>query len=152
MNRLLHSSWSLLIPLIFYFGGMILCPPEDIQPLQGQGYAEQKEYSWVGKDGEEHNGLTLIKINGIGHVFTYNDIYGSAIALFIPFLIIGKALYGKNQDELKSIVFGNCVIGLLLIGLSAKSHVASTIMFWVGIISANYINNSFKQVESSNYD
>lgn len=144
MKGTVNSTWWLLLPIAFYLIGLFLCPPEDVRTLKKQGYAEQEGYTWTDSEGEEHEGVSLLHINAIGNVLTYRYVYISVILLFIPFLVIGRMLYGEHQDEFATIIFGNCVIGLALIALSTKCHIASTTLYWVGIISANYINNHFK--------
>lgn len=145
MKCTFRSSWALLFPVLFYLTGLFLCPSEDFHSLKNMGYAERKEYTWTDNDGEEHGDQALVHLKGVGYVLTFRDVYVSVIGLFVPFLIIGRMLFGEWQNEFECILFGNCVIGLALIALSTKCHIASTILYWAGIILASCIFNHIKQ-------
>ena len=143
MKKFLNSTWfKLFLPVVFYFVGLTFIKENNIEPLKRLGYAEQEEYSYVDRDGEEHEDETLIKIDGLGKILTYQDVYLSSIYMFTLALIFGVFVNnGKLEgvDEVKYVVFANCILGALLIWLTARDNWIATLLFWLGIIAA-YIN------------
>ena len=92
-----------------------------------------------------HEEMSLIKIKGIGKVLTYKDLYLSSATLFIPLSFIGALLYDGDLygnrgsiNAIKSVVFGNYIIGIGLIALSTKEHIISSVFFWLGIVAASF--------------
>lgn len=136
--RIFHYWWSLIIPLVLYLVGALLIPHQDISQLERQNIAEQHIDTYIDRDGEEHESLSLIKIDGIGYIFSYKNLYLASLTMFVPLLVFGRLIFGEHQNELKTLVFGNCVIGCGLIGLTSSAHILSTIVFWAGIIVASF--------------
>ena len=143
MKKFLNSTlFKLLLPVVFYFIGIAFIERKNIEPLKHLGYAEQEEYSYVDRDGEEHEGETLIKIEGLGKILTYQDLYFASIPIFVLALVFGLFVNeGKFEsvDEVKYVVFANCILGALLIWLTTKDNWIATLFFWLGIMAA-YIN------------
>ena len=90
MKKFLNSTWfKLFLPVVFYVVGVAFIEKNNIEPLKRSGYAEQEEYSYVDRDGEEHEDETLIKIDGLGKILTYQDVYLASIPMFMLALIFG---------------------------------------------------------------
>ena len=134
--RFLNSCWILLFPTAFYISGIFFLPEENIEYLKRIGYASQEEYTWTDREGEEHENVTLLSIDGVGKVLTYNTIYLSLIVLSIPSLVVGRLLFGEYANEIKCLIFCNTLIGITLLALSTREHIMSNILYWLGIISA----------------
>lgn len=132
-------SWSLALVLAFYFAGAFLIPKQDIQSLKDAGIANQEEYAYTDSEGEEHEGETLIEFKGVGRVLTYSDIYLASIPMLFFSVIFAKFIFDDSK-EMECMIFGNCVLGLLLIWLTSKDTIVSTILFWLGIFAAGYAN------------
>lgn len=146
MSLLRNKSWLLILSVVLYFVGAAFIPNESVERLKSLGYAEQNDYTWIDHGGEEHEDRSTLKIEGVGKVLTYRELYSFSCVLIIPILLIGRWLFGKSQDELRTIIFGNSLIGIGLIVVSTKAHLMSTIMFWLGIIAASlYLINHERQ-------
>ena len=143
MKKLLNSTWfKCLLPVVFYTVGVTFIEKNNIEPSKRIGYAEQEEYSYYDRDGEEHEDETLIKIDGLGKILTYKDVYLESIPMFILALTFGYFFKNgklENEDEIKYVIFANCILGILLISLTTRSNWGATLFFWLGIIAA-YIN------------
>ena len=143
MKKFLNSTWfKLFLPVVFYFVGAAFIEKNTIDPLKRLGYAEQEEYSYVDRDGEEHEDETLIKIYGLGKILTYQDVYLASIPMFTLALLFGVFVHNgklENVDEVKYVVFANCILGAFLIWLTTRDNWIATLFFWLGIIAA-YIN------------
>lgn len=140
-KRINLSFVFLLVALVFYFVGAIFIPPDKIEYLKHDGYAEQEKYTYTDDDGEEHEDLSLIKIDGLGKIFTYKDIYFMSIPMFVIAMVFGALVFGKgietdSVESLRHIIFANCVLGVLLIRLTTKDCAWATAFFWIGIIAA----------------
>lgn len=129
----------ILIPIVFYIVGLIMIKPVDIDKLKDKGYAEQEEFTYFDSDGDEHEGETLISVSGLGKVLVYKDIYLASTSMLIIAYIIGAIVYRDTDGKLgmQHIIFANCILGLLLIWLTSKANIIPTILFWLGIISAD---------------
>lgn len=143
------SLWLLVLAIAFYFAGVIFIPKTSIETLKMHELAEQEDYIYEDNDGEEHEGLSLIRIDGLGKVFIYEDIYFMSvwmviIAMFFGSIILGEGSNTESNESLKHITLANCVLGVLLIRLTTKDYILPTIFFWLGIIAAwitSMINN-----------
>lgn len=143
MKKLLNSTWfKCLLPVVFYTVGVTFIGKNNIEPLKRIGYAVQEEYSYYDRDGEEHEDETLIKIDGLGKILTYKDVYLESIPMFIYAVLFASLLNNgklRNVGVVNCVIFANCILGILLISLTTRSNWGSTLFFWLGIISA-YIN------------
>lgn len=135
------------LAIICYFVGVAFITPNDVDTLKKKGISEQEEYTYIDNDGEEHEDKTLISIDGLGKVLTYRDVYFSALAMLVISMIAGRLSMG-DKEEFKHMVFGNCIIGVLLIYLTTKSNIIATILFWAGVVFARmtYSNNIKKNI------
>lgn len=111
-----------------------------MERLEKEGVAEQEEYVYTDSDGEEHEGLSLVTVKGLGKVLTYKDVYRSSIMMLLLSLIFGEIALNSN-DELGCIAFANCVIGVFLILLTSRATIIPTVLFWAGILSVSFIQN-----------
>lgn len=146
MKKLLNSTWfKCLLPVVFYTVGATFIEKNNIEPLKRIGYAEQEEYSYYDRDGEEHEDETRIKIDGLGKILTYKDVYLESIPMFIYAVIFASFSSILNNGKLRNVgvfncvIFANCILGILLISLTTRSNWSATLFFWLGIIAA-YIN------------
>ncbi len=136
-----------IIPFAIYASGALLIEKTDISFLKARGYAEQEEYTYYDREGEEREGITLIRIKGLGKVLTYSDVYLSSVVLFVLFPLMGRCIFGNNNESVgdtKSVIFGNCVLGVLLVSLTTKGNILPTCLFWVGIIVSGICYEQFK--------
>lgn len=121
----------LLLTLCLYLiGGCLI--KEDRDSL----HVEQ--FVYTDSDGEEHEEECLIEINGIGKVLSYSDLYFSTLPFLIFSCILARVIF-NSTDEIRSMIYTNCVLGLLLIWLTTKNTAISTIFYWGGIITASFI-------------
>lgn len=150
MKKFLNSTlFKLFLPVVFYFVGVAFIEKNNIEPLKRFGYAEQEEYSYVDMDGEEHEDNTLIKIDGLGKILTYEDVYRASIYMFTLALIFGFIVNNgelEGVNEFKYVIFANCILGVLLIWLTTRDNWIATLFFWLGIIAA-YINLIIRKME-----
>lgn len=136
-----------IIPFAIYASGALLIEKTDISLLKARGYAEQEEYTYYDSEGEEREGETLIRIKGLGKVLTYSDVYLFSMPLFMVFPLIGRCIFGDDKGgniDTKSVIFGNCVLGLLLVYLTTKGNILPTCLFWLGIIVSGIFVEQFK--------
>lgn len=130
--------------LAFYFSGYFLAEKIDVEPLKEMGIAKQEEYVYSDSNGDDHEGQTLIEIKGLGEILTYKDVYLASIPMFLIVLIIKHILYEK-EDDLKYLIFANCILGCLLVRVTSKGNIPSTVLFWLGIIAATYLRKTDKE-------
>lgn len=133
----------IVLALVCYFSGAVLMERPSVEPLKEMGIAEQEEYYYEDSDGDEHEGQTLIDISGIGRILTYSDIYLASIPIFFIALLFGGLILNdgdvfRNPDEIKHVVYANCILGVLLIWLTTEGNIPSTVLFWLGIIAARH--------------
>ena len=136
-NNKKYSWWAVLITLVFYFAGAFLMKDMDVECLKKRGLAKQEEYTYVDSEGEEREGETLIEIKDIGSVLTYKNVYMAPLVMWFFFLIVGKIIL--NEEGVNGVIFGNCVLGCLLIFLTSTENILSTILYWLGILSAGLL-------------
>lgn len=143
MKKFLNSTWfKFFLPVVFYVVGVAFIENNNIEPLKRLGFAEQEEYSYVDSYGEEHEVETLIKIDGLGKILTYQDVYLASIPMFTLALIFGVFVNNGKleiEDNVEYVIFANCILGALLIWLTTRDNRIATLFFWLGIIAA-YIN------------
>ena len=133
-----------MLAVAFYLAGAFLIPKTNTEYLKEKGIANQEEYTYTDSEGEEHEGESYIDIKGIGKILTYKDVYFSSIGMLFVALILCRILFGEDEyaeHEMKCMIFANCIIGVLLIWMTSKETVVSTILFWFGIITA-YITDT----------
>ena len=131
------SSLLLLLAVCFYIvGGFLIY--EDKTYLQRNGI-QQENVVYTDDDGEEHEEEGLIEIQGIGNVLRYKDIYLSTLPFLIVSCILARVVF-NSTDEVRFMIYTNCILGLLLIWLTTKESAVSTILYWCGIITASYAN------------
>lgn len=135
----------LMATIVFYVVGLFLIYEPNIEPLKHRGIIRQEQIIYTDADGEEHEDETLIEIAGLGPVLSYRDIYSAAVPFLIVACILGKVLF-NSTNELRFMIFTNSILGLLLLWLTTKPNIISTILYWCGIITA-YI-----YVEKTNKD
>lgn len=133
--KLFSPGWLVIYAIVLFVVGAALLSRSDIESLRRLGYAKQEQYTYTDSDGEEHEDLSLIEIKGVGKVLTYNDVYLSAIPLLIISLILGRVIF-HSRDELRCVIYSNCMVGFCLISLTTKANVVSTLLFWAGNIVA----------------
>lgn len=142
MKKLLNSSWfKLSLPIILYIVGVVFIQRNDIDRLKYLGYAEQEEYTYVDRNGVEHEDESLIKIDGLGKILTYQDVYLSSIYMFILAIVFGLLMNEgtlEGVDQFRYVIFANCIIGALLVWLTTSDNWIATVFFWLGIIAAYF--------------
>lgn len=125
----------LFLAVAFYFAGAFLIPKQDVDSLS---YANQEEYDYDDDEGEEHTSVSLIRIDGIGKVYTYKDIYCMSVPMFVLAMVFGVAVFNRKDTDtsLRCIILANCVLGVLLIRLTTKDFIWPTVFLWLGIVTA----------------
>ncbi len=70
------------LSIVLYVAGFffITC---DTEPLLRSDIAQQKEYTYEDSDGEEHEDVSLIKIQGIGKILCYRDVYKLSVTFWL---------------------------------------------------------------------
>lgn len=131
----------LILTLLLYFVGFFLIKSPDTRILKEAGLAEQEEYVVTDQDGEEYFTESLIDIKGLGKVLTYHEIYLSSIPLFFVSMFLGCIIFNGGEISttrmsIRHAIFANCILGLLLIWVTSKANIPSTILFWLGIFTA----------------
>lgn len=139
ISRLYSSTYLICYAIAFYIAGAFFMPHQNIVPLKKTDFAKQETYTYTDSDGEEHEAETLIEVDGVGSVLTYKDVYLSSIPFLVISLILARLIFNDDiadRNELRFWTYTNGVIGVLLIWLTKKQCIVSTILFWVGIITA----------------
>lgn len=133
-------SW-LVLTFVVYLVGFILMKSPDVSQLRKSGLGERDEYFVTNADGEEYISESLIRIDGVGKVLTYKDVYLFSIPLFFASMFLGCIIFNggeisTSKMDIKHAIFANCVLGLLLIWVTTKENILPTILFWLGIFTA----------------
>jgi len=136
------AIWGIILVLVFYFSGAFLMEPVNVEPLAEKGLASD----------DYDNENSLMEIKGIGTILTYRNVYLASIPMLLIAPIIGILLYKKgeitnsnNDEQIGWIIFGNCILGLLLLPLTSKGNIPSTVLFWLGIIAATFLKKPNKE-------
>ena len=138
----------LVLSIIFYTIGAFCMNRQNIDYLESIGVAEQKEYTYTDSEGDEHEGETLIDLQGVGKILTYRDVYLSSPVLFVFAIVIGCFSTGQQPTETDSdrqldfVVFMNCILAYFLIRLTTHDNLYSTIFFCLGILTAGIRNSN----------
>lgn len=148
MKRIKFEYYTsmLILSIVFYTIGILCMNRQEVDYLKHIGIAEQNEYTYTTSDGEEHEGETLIDIQGLGPILTYRDVYLSSPALFVFAIVIGCFSTGQqptktdSDRQLDFVVFMNCILAYFLIRLTTHENLYSTIFFCVGILAASTRN------------
>ena len=130
-----------ILSALLYTAGMFFIHKPNIEHLKQRGIANQEQLLNYDANGDEYESESLIEVRGIGRVLTYSDIYLATIPFLIISLVLAKIIFNVNNviDEGKFVIFTNCIFGLLLLWLTTKLNVISTILYWSGIIAASFI-------------
>lgn len=130
----------LILTFVIYVLGFVLLKSPDVSQLREYGLGERDSYFVTNADGEEYVSESLIRIDGIGKVLTYKDVYLFSFPLLFASLIIGSIMFNggvsTSRMDIKHAIFANCVLGLLLIWVTTKENIIPTILFWLGILTA----------------
>lgn len=131
----------LVLTFVVYLVGFILMKSPDVSQLRKSGLGERDEYFVTNADGEEYISESLIRIDGVGKVLTYKDVYLFSIPLFFASMFLGCIIFNggeisTSKMDIKHAIFANCVLGLLLIWVTTKENILPTILFWLGIFTA----------------
>lgn len=131
----------LILTFVIYIVGVILLKSPDVSQLREYGLGEWDSYFVTNADGEEYISESLIRIDGVGKVLTYKDVYLFSIPLFFLSTIMGCIIFkggeiSTSKMDIKHAIFANCVLGLLLIWVTTKENIIPTILFWLGILTA----------------
>ena len=129
---------TLLTVFLFYLIGLFAIPNPDIGRAKRLGIIKQECETYIDNEGEEHEYEPLMEIVGYGHVLGYKDIYISTIPFLLVSCILAKIIF-NSTDELRFMIYTNCILGLLLIILTSRQSILSTILYWCGIFTASYI-------------
>ena len=143
--RLFNPYIILLLAVLLYLAGLFLSYKPDIEHLKHCGVASQELRLCYDSDGDEYESESLIEIRGIGPILTYSDIYIATVPFLIISLVLAKVVF-NSTDEVRFAIFTNCILGALLLWLTTKPNIISTILYWCGIITASFIpkNNEHK--------
>lgn len=126
--------------IAFYSAGVICMMKPDSETLNRSGLGEQEEYTYYDSEGEEHTSVLLYNIEGVGKILTYRDAYFLCIPLFVISLFFNRIAYGEEkhgEHEFHTVIFDNCLLGVLLIYMTTKGYILSTVFYWLGIIAAD---------------
>ena len=134
-------SLLLLLAVCCYIAGGFLIHEDKINMRNKSIHRETVVY--VDDDGEECEVDGLIQIEGFGSVLSYRDVYLSTLPFLIVSCILARVIF-NSADELRFMIYTNCILGLLLTILSTKSNIFSTILYWIGIITASFANKETK--------
>lgn len=128
----------LFLVVVFYLVGLFLIQKPNIESLKQHGIIKQEQTTYIDKDGEEHEDKSLIEIVGFGQVLSYQDIYFATIPFLIVACVLAKVIF-NSTDEIRFMIFTTSILGLLLVWLTSKPNVVSTILYWCSIITASFI-------------
>lgn len=137
----LSPVFWLVLTLVLYITGFFLIKSPDVGILKKAGLAEQEEYIVTNQDGEEYFAESLIDVKGLGKVLTYQEIYLFSIPLFFASMFLGCIIFNGGEISttrmsIRHAIFANCILGLLLIWVTSKANIPSTVLFWLGIFTA----------------
>lgn len=139
-----NPSIILVLSVFLYLAGLFLIHKPNIEHLKHCGVVSQEQIFYYDSDGDEHESESLIEVRGIGRILTYTDIYIATIPFLIISLVLAKIVF-NSTDEVRFVIFTNCILGVLLLWLTSQSNVISTILYWSGIISASLIPKNDEQ-------
>lgn len=143
MKNKSKSQWLLLIPVVLYIVGLAFIKPTNIEHLKNKGVAQQEEYYYEDEFGDEHEGETLIEIKEFGKILTYKDVYLATIPMFLISIIMGMIFFGKEKYQ--NAIIANGVLGLLLIWITSKGTIVSTILYWLSLVSLHLVIKTDKK-------
>lgn len=131
----------LVLTFVVYLVGFILMKSPDVSQLRKSGLGERDEYFVTNADGEEYISESLLRIDGVGKVLTYKDVYLFSIPLFFASMFLGCIIFNGGEISttrmsIRHAIFANCILGLLLIWVTSKANIPSTVLFWLGIFTA----------------
>ncbi len=136
--KLFTPTAILILSVLLYSAGIFFIHKPNIEHLKQRGIANQEQLLNYDANGDEYESESLIEVRGIGRVLTYYDIYIATIPFLIISLVLAKIIFNVN-DEVKFVIFTNCILGILLLWLTTKLNAISTILYWSGIIAASFI-------------
>ena len=132
--------WSITF-LVLYAAGALLMKTPDLGRLKEAGLVQQEEHVIVYPDGDEYYATdSMIDIAGIGSILTYRDLYYFAVPLFFASLFLGciifKGTISTSEMDIKHVIFAHCILGLLLIWVTSKENIPSTVLYWLSLFAA----------------
>lgn len=131
-------EFILILVVGLYIGGGFALPHTK-EYIQDTGVIHQTEMIYADDEGEEREDVSLIEIEGIGKVLDYKNIYIEAtISLLIISCLLGRVIF-NSTDEIRFMIYTNCVLGILLLCLTTKPYMLSTFLYWCGIIVASFL-------------
>lgn len=136
--KMIAPTILLLLVMAFYLFGLLLIPKQKTESLKRHGMIKQEQIIYTDTDGEEREDESLIEVVGVGQVLTYRDIYWATIPFLIVACVLAKVIF-NSTDEIRFMIFTTSILGLLLVWLTSKPNVVSTILYWCGIITASFI-------------
>lgn len=139
-----NPSAILVLSVVLYLAGLLLIHKPNIEHLKHCGVVNQEQILYYDSNGDEHESESLIDVRGIGRILTYTDIYIATIPFLIISLVLAKIVF-NSTDEVRCVIFTNCILGVLLLWLTSKPNVISTILYWGGIITASLIPENNEQ-------
>lgn len=139
--KLFNSSIILVLSMVLYLAGLFLIHKPNIEHLKHRGVVNQEQILYYDSYGDEHESESLIEIRGIGRILTYSDIYIATIPLLIISCVLAKIIFNRT-DKRRFMIFTNCILGVLLLWLTSKPNILSTILYWGSIITASFIPNN----------
>ena len=134
--KMITPDTILAFAVFFYLVGLFLIHRPNIEPLKQRGVIRQEQITYTDINGEEQEGETLLEIVGIGPVLSYRDIYLATIPFIVIACILARVIF-NSTDEIRFILFTTSILGLLLIWLTTKHNIVSTILYWCTIITTS---------------
>lgn len=138
-----YTRWQVfwfIMPLVLYAVGAILMKTPDLGRLREVGLTHQEEHVIVNPDGGEYYATdSMVEIDGIGSILTYRDLYYFAVPLFFASLFLGclifKGTISTSEMDTRHVIFSHCILGLLLIWVTSKENIPSTVLYWLSIFA-----------------
>ena len=126
---------------VLYFAGFILIDNPDSSYLSEAQFGGREVAFVADHDGEVYlSESSDVEALGRVKVFTYQDVYLFSIPLLFASLIIGGIIFNggvsTSRMDIKHAIFANCMLGLLIIDITSKENIPSTVLFWLGIFTA----------------
>lgn len=119
-------------------------PQVDLEKLTNKHNIQIQNTSYEDSEGNEHEQITIGNLEGLGAIIDYRKAYLFAVPLLVVSAILGLIIFNDRRYEFKYLLFGNCLLGVLLIILTSRGFGWSTLMFWLGNVTI-YIYDSAEE-------
>jgi hypothetical protein len=129
-----HHKVLWILTFLFYGIGFIICSGD---------YVTDSDSVW-----SEFEEVQIFHVEDYygEKVFTYNGIYNASFLMSVVSILVGGLLFNWlysipshifNENKfVRTIIFGDAILGVLLIRLTTSETIIFTILFWLSLVCA----------------